>query len=196
MSVISTSGAVVSPAASGAGNEAASSPAHSIHDVVLLMHAPSGIGASYYMDGLIAGRARLHYDWIAMRRYTAAVAAISVILVAILLFVPNATAGKPDLKTYPASDFKDTAYMQKVHQKVGASWKRPEETPKPPAKAVVIVTILRDGSVIESRLHMKSGSDAWDASALDAIKTAAPFDPLPKSYPRTSVEVHFHFEMN
>lgn len=131
-----------------------------------------------------------------MRPSIATAAVISVIIAAILFLVPNAMAGQPDLKTYPASDFKDTAYMQKVHQKVGSSWKRPEETPKPPAKAVVIVTILRDGSVIESRLHMKSGSDAWDASALDAIKKAAPFDPLPKSYPRTSVEVHFHFEFN
>ena len=131
-----------------------------------------------------------------MRRYTVTVAAVSVTSIAVLFCVSNAMAGKPDLKTYPASDFKDTAYMQKVHQKVATSWKRPEEAPKAPAKAVVIVTILRDGSVIESRLHMKSGSDAWDASALDAIRKAAPFDPLPKSYPRTSVEVHLHFELN
>ena len=105
-------------------------------------------------------------------------------------------AGTPDLKTYPASDFKDAAYLQKMHQKVGASWKRPAETPKAPGKAVVIVTILRDGSLLESRLHMKSGVAEWDASALEALKKAAPFDPLPKSYPRTSVEVHFHFEYN
>ena len=113
---------------------------------------------------------------------------------ALLLFAPALVAGKPDLKTYPASDFTDQDYMAKVHKKVGLAWKRPEEAPKAPAKTVVIVTILRDGSLLESKLHMKSGSDAWDASALDAVKKAAPFDPLPKSYPRTSVEVHFHFE--
>jgi len=105
-------------------------------------------------------------------------------------------AGAPDLKTYPASDFKDTAWLQKMHQKVGASWKRPAETPQAPAKSVVIVTILRDGSLLESRLHMKSGIAQWDASALEAVKKASPFDPLPKSYPRTSLEVHFHFEYN
>jgi len=127
---------------------------------------------------------------------TAAIVVALTLLGGLSFAVFAAAAGKPDLKMYPASDFKDMAYMQKVHQKVSVSWKSPEETPKPPAKSVVIVTILRDGSVIESRLHMKSGSDAWDASALDAIKKAAPFDPLPKSYPRTSVEVHFHFELN
>ncbi|HEY3175337.1 MAG TPA: energy transducer TonB [Candidatus Polarisedimenticolia bacterium] len=131
-----------------------------------------------------------------MRRHRAAAALNAVTFVLVFLVAGAFAAGKPDLKTYPASDFKDSAYMQKVHQKVGASWKIPDERPNPPAKSVVIVTILRDGSVIESRLHMKSGSDAWDASATDAVKKAAPFDPLPKSYPRTSVEVHFHFEMD
>jgi len=120
-----------------------------------------------------------------------------VVVVGVLAFAGAVlVAGTPDLKTYPASDFKDTAYLQKMHQKVGASWKRPDQTPKAPGKSVVIVTILRDGSLLESRLHMKSGVEAWDAAALDAVKKAAPFDPLPKTYSRTSVEVHFHFEYN
>ena len=59
---------------------------------------------------------------------------------------------------------------------------------------MVIATILRDGKSPPPVLHMKSGSDAWDAAAVTAVKGAAPFDPLPKSYPRASVEVHFHFE--
>ena len=110
--------------------------------------------------------------------------------------VSPVAAGTPDLKTYPSSDFTDQAYLQKMHKKVGMAWKRPAETPKTGSKAVVIVTVLRDGSLLEMRLHMKSGSDAWDASALDAAKKSGPFDPLPKNYPRTSVEVHFHFEFN
>ena len=43
-------------------------------------------------------------------------------------------------------------------------------------------------------LNSRSGLDAWDAAALDAVKKAAPFDPLPKNYSRPTVEVHFHFE--
>lgn len=154
------------------------------------------MGGLYYTAPAIAGGGTLHYDVMAMRRSAGVVAPLVVLSVAFLLCVPALHAGKRDLKTYPASDFKDTAYMQKVHQKVGASWKAPGETPKEGSKAVVIVTILRDGSLIESRLHMKSGSEAWDASALDAVKKATPFEPLPKGYLRTSVEVHFHFEWN
>jgi len=117
-------------------------------------------------------------------------------LIMLAISLGSVAAGAPDLKTYFASDFTDQAYQQKVHKKVGLAWKRPTDTPKPGAKTVLRVTILRDGSLLETKLHMKSGSDPWDASALDAIKKSAPFEPLPKGYPRTSVEVDFHFEYN
>jgi len=104
--------------------------------------------------------------------------------------------GKPDLKTYPAPDFKDMAYMQKVHAKVGGTWKIPAEAPQQGGKAVVIATFLRDGSILETRLHHKSGSTPWDSAALEAVTASAPLEPLPRSYPRTSLEVHFHFEWN
>jgi periplasmic protein TonB len=106
---------------------------------------------------------------------------------------PAATC-QPRLQTFFASDFTDQAYQQKTYAKVAATWKRPAILPKEGAKAVVIATISADGSITPPMLHMKSGSDPWDAAALLAVKGAAPFDPLPKSYTRASVEVHFHFE--
>lgn len=121
---------------------------------------------------------------------------VPALLAALLLAMAPAWGG-PDLKSYPASDFKDPAYHRALHNKVGASWARPAQGPKAGSKAVVIVTILRDGTLMEPpRLHMKSGSEAWDQSAMDAVKKASPFDPLPKGYARTSLEVHFHFELN
>jgi hypothetical protein len=101
---------------------------------------------------------------------------------------------QPRLQAFFASDFTDQAYRQKAYAKVAAAWKRPPTLPKAGAKAVVISTIAKDGSTTPPMLHMKSGLDAWDAAAVMAVKSAAPFDPLPKSYPRASVEVHFHFE--
>lgn len=103
-------------------------------------------------------------------------------------------AGSPRLQMYFASDFTDQAYQKKTYSKVASSWKMPAETPKEGAKAVVIVRIQRDGSAPDPALHMMSGSQAWDKAALDAIHRAAPFDPLPKGYRGSSVEVHFHFE--
>jgi len=120
-----------------------------------------------------------------------------VVLAAVLLLSGwSAFSGTPDLKSYPSSELSDGSYHKAVHQKVGAAWKRPDQPPKEGSKAVVIATILRDGSLMDARLHLKSGSDAWDRAAVDAVKRAAPFGPLPKNYSRTSLEIHFHFEYN
>jgi protein TonB len=108
--------------------------------------------------------------------------------------VAGAAACTPRLQVFFASTFKDQAYQQTAYQKVASSWKRPAASPKAGAKAVVIVTIGRDGKTTPPVLHLASGSDAWDAAALEALKKAAPFEPLPKSYSGPSVEVHFHFE--
>jgi periplasmic protein TonB len=99
----------------------------------------------------------------------------------------------PSLQAYFAKDFTDQAYQHKAYQKVAGEWKRPASDPKPGSKAVVIATIARDGKAPSPTLHMKSGSEAWDAAALAAVQGAAPFDPLPASYAQPSVEVHFHF---
>lgn len=114
---------------------------------------------------------------------------------ALVAIAGGAMAATPNLRAFFASDFTDAAYQQKTFEKVGRAWKRPAEMPEPGSKSVVIVTILRDGSLLERKLHHESGSKAWDEAAMAAVKTAAPLDPLPKSYPRTSVEVHFHFEV-
>lgn len=105
-----------------------------------------------------------------------------------------AASCQPRLQVFFAADFTDAAYQQKAYNKVASAWKRPPTLPSAGSKAVVIVSLARDGKATPPILHMKSGSEAWDAAAILAVKTASPFDPLPKSYPRDTVEVHFHFE--
>lgn len=109
------------------------------------------------------------------------------------LAVTFAAAGTPRLQVFFAADFTDVPYQQGVYKKVAAAWQWPAETPKPGSKAVVIATIRRDGTVSAPALHMKSGSDLWDAAAVEAVRKASPFDPLPRTYRPPSVEVHFHF---
>ena len=114
----------------------------------------------------------------------------------LLLLVATAAWGaKPTLRVFFASEFSDVPYQKAAVDKVHKVWRPPVEMPKAGSKAVVIVTILRDGKVLESKLHFKSGSDKWDAAALAAAKAAAPFGPLPKTYYGSSVEAHFHFEV-
>ena len=109
------------------------------------------------------------------------------------LAVTPAAGGTPRLQVFFAADFTDVPYQQGVYKKVAGTWRWPAETPKPGSKAVVIATIRKDGTVPVPALHMKSGSDLWDAAALEAVRKASPFDPLPKTYRPPSVEVHFHF---
>jgi protein TonB len=108
--------------------------------------------------------------------------------------VPGA-AGRcaPSLQVFFASDFTDQAYQKKAYDKVASLWKRPPADPKRGSKTVVITTIAKDGKGTPPMLHMKSGSDAWDAAAMQAVKAASPFPPLPASYAQSGVEVHFHF---
>ena len=104
------------------------------------------------------------------------------------------SAAAPQLKVYFAADFKDEAYQKKTYMKVASAWKRPTSLPEPGKKTVVIAVIQKDGTAPAPTLHLASGSDAWDKAALEAVRKAAPFDPLPKTYSRPGVEVHFHFE--
>ncbi len=115
-------------------------------------------------------------------------------LIASVLLTGLPMAAAPKLQVFFAADFKDAAYQHAVYAKVASSWTRPPGTPRPGSKSVVIAVIERDGRAPDPVLHFKSGSDAWDAAALDAVKKAAPFQSLPEAYTRPSVEVHFHFE--
>ena len=107
---------------------------------------------------------------------------------------PGLSAAAPQLKVYFAADFKDEAYQKKTYTKVASAWKRPASLPEAGKKAVVIAVIQKDGTAPAPTLHLASGSDPWDKAALEAVRKAAPFDPLPKTYSRPGVEVHFHFE--
>jgi TonB family protein len=112
---------------------------------------------------------------------------------ALLLAATAAWAAKPELRVFFAPQFKDVPYQKAAVDKVHKAWRPPIDIPKEGSKAVVIVTIMRDGTVSDTKLHYKSGSDKWDAAALAAVKAAGPFAPLPKSYYPNTVEAHFHF---
>jgi outer membrane biosynthesis protein TonB len=108
---------------------------------------------------------------------------------------PDKKAAAPRLDVYFASDFTDTAYQQAAFKKVLAAWKPKGPAPAKGGKTVVITTIARDGKLLDAYFNAKSGSDPWDAAAIDAVKSAAPFGRLPASYLRATAEVHWHFEM-
>ncbi len=117
---------------------------------------------------------------------------VAVLLLSVLAAAPLRAAGKPSLNVYFQKTLTDTAYQKKVFDKVAKRWQTPETLPAVGKKAVVQAVIAKDGRLASAMVTMESGSKAWDAAALAAVKGAAPFDPLPKEYGYPSVEVHFH----
>jgi protein TonB len=112
----------------------------------------------------------------------------------LLLAVPAARAAKPSLECYFQTTLTDSAYQKKTFEKVAAKWKTPKASEIPPVgkKTVVQAVITKDGSLATTEISTSSGKKGWDAAALKAVKTAAPFDPLPAGYGYPSVQVHFH----
>jgi len=104
----------------------------------------------------------------------------------------KAAAAAPHLQAYFTTGFDDAAWQNAAFQRVAKVW----TAAAPPAvgkRAVVLSTVTRDGKLLESKIDTASGSEAWDKAALEAVRKAAPFPPLPKSWANTSVEVHWHF---
>jgi TonB family protein len=124
------------------------------------------------------------------------IAALTVLfgLAAATSVIGAAVAGAPSLTVYFAKDFTDQGYQRKAYQKVASTWARPAKTPQVSGKTVVITTLGRDGKVLSAVVGTKSGLDAWDEAALQAVRKASPFDPFPAAYANPTTEVHFHFE--
>jgi protein TonB len=116
------------------------------------------------------------------------------ILLAILTAGPALATGQASLNVYFQSNLTDTAYQKKTFDRVAKAWKTPASAQVPGVgkKTVVQAVISRDGKLVSAVVSTGSGKKGWDAAALAAVKTSAPFDPLPAGFKPLSVEVHFH----
>jgi protein TonB len=90
--------------------------------------------------------------------------------------------------------FTDAAYQKEAAAKVQKGWKPAAGAPAG-KKTVLIALIAKDGSLAGLRDHLMTGFKPWDDAAIAAVKNAAPFAPLPKSWGFPTMEVHFHFEV-
>lgn len=125
-----------------------------------------------------------------VRLLAAALAAFAALLLAAAAFA----AGRPSLECYFQTTLKDPAYQKRTFDRVAAKWKVPLAAEVPPVgrKTVVQAVITKDGALATTEISTSSGKKGWDAAALNAVKAAAPFDPLPAGFKYPSVQVHFH----
>ena len=59
--------------------------------------------------------------------------------------------------------------------------------PAPP-----VVVIASDGRLVSTDVSTECGAKKWDAAVERAVRSASPYDPLPKDFKYPSVEAHFH----
>jgi protein TonB len=112
----------------------------------------------------------------------------------LVVLAASAAATKPSLSLYFQSTLKDDPYQKKTFERIAKKWKTPtaKSFPGSGRKTVVQAVISKDGKLASTTVSLSSGSKAWDDAALRAVKTAAPFDPLPSGYGYPSLEVHVH----
>ena len=108
---------------------------------------------------------------------------------------PGAKAPVLKLNVFFPADFSDAAYQKDAFQRVLSAWTPKGPTPPAGKKTVVIARIGKDGKLVGLDFNLQSGQASFDASALDAVKKAAPFHPIPAGYRASPLEIHFHFEV-
>lgn len=84
-------------------------------------------------------------------------------------------------------------YMSALQRRIKMAWKPPRGTES--NRIVVVFTVNRTGYLQNVQLVTPSRDQSANAAALDAVKRAAPFDPLPAGSPAT-IDIEFTFDYN
>lgn len=91
-------------------------------------------------------------------------------------------------ETFPNSDI----YMNEVQKKINKNWKPPIFAHSTQTK--IHFEIDRDGKIISAKISQSSNNKKLDKSALDAVYSAAPFQPFPANWKEKSVTIDFSFD--
>ncbi len=94
------------------------------------------------------------------------------------------------------SNFPYTYYLQIIIDRVSSQWFTSLVDPgiSGTFQATAYFKILRSGQVSELKIQESSGVQSLDMSALRAIRSAAPFPPLPRDYEGEYLVIYLIFE--
>lgn len=105
--------------------------------------------------------------------------------------------GSPEKKglTFDTSEFKNRGYMRMLKERIEDIWKYPKEAARKGLSGDLYMkfTIKKDGGLGEVELLRTSGHRELDEAAMNAIKKAAPFWPLPEDWDQDVLEIKGHF---
>jgi TonB family protein len=96
-----------------------------------------------------------------------------------------------------AADFDISPWAKAVLEKIRNRWDIPPiEESRARGKARILVVIGKDGALIELEVVESSNFLLFDESAVQAIRSSAPFLPLPDDFPTGRLEIYLLFEFD
>lgn len=99
---------------------------------------------------------------------------------------------KHNAKSNAKPDF--DLYMKELQRQIKRNWKPPKDTES--KRIVVLFKVSKNGALLSQNVYNSSGNSAADNAALEAVKLAAPFKPLPPEFKGESVDIQFTFDYN
>lgn len=94
----------------------------------------------------------------------------------------------PELKSLAADASDAKAYLDQVESRVMSVWRLPEKVAG--RRVIIRMNLERSGRVSNVRVEKSSGDKKFDDSALDAVRTASPFPPVPESAKVVAGDLH------
>lgn len=92
-----------------------------------------------------------------------------------------------------AANFPFGYFLAAIERRVSENWFSAVSEGATGLTCVVYFRLMRDGSVSESRIETSSGNAYFDRAAVRAVKSAAPFPPLPRAFTDSFLGIHFTF---
>ena len=84
-------------------------------------------------------------------------------------------------------------YLSAIERKVSQNWFSGVSSESSGHSCIVYFRLRRDGRIEDLRVEQSSGNSYFDRSATRAVRSAAPFPPLPRAFTDEFLGIHFTF---
>jgi TonB family protein len=84
-------------------------------------------------------------------------------------------------------------YLSAIERKVSQNWFSGVSSGGGGLSCIVYFRLSRDGRIADLRVEQTSGNSYFDRSATRAVRSAAPFPPLPRAFVDEFLGIHFTF---
>jgi protein TonB len=97
--------------------------------------------------------------------------------------------------TFDAAEFRHRGYMRMLREKIEDVWRYPEEAARRGISGDLYIKFVidRDGRLANIKLIRTSGYRVLDEAAMNALKDAEPYWPLPEDWDKDTLEIKGHF---